>query len=340
VFHNQCEFTGPDTRISERVGVFMRAKNIWGPYEKRVVLRGRRVPGFEDEPNQGGLVQTQAGDWWFITHQGSGSPAGRPASLLPVTWRDGWPEIGEQDAQGAGTLVWSGKKPVDGFPAQAPQTSDGFSSAELQPQWEWNHQPRAGKWSLTERPGFLRLHAFPPLVRPAEGPGAKPFPPGDWLNAGNTLTQRLMTTAGGCATVLLDVSGLADGQTAGFGIFSREYGGLAVRQSEGRRRLVRIAPDGGRDGPEWTRDELWLRVELKEPGRAVFSYSEDGRGFNSLGESMPLRWAWYRGARLALFTYNPAGERGWVDVDACDYEFPGPPRRTGGLYSVGRNGSK
>ena len=52
----------------------------------------------------------------------------------------------------------------------------------LKPQWEWNYQPRSEKWSLTERPGWLRLHAF------------KPLQTGNFKKAGNTLTQRSLRT--------------------------------------------------------------------------------------------------------------------------------------------------
>ena len=39
--------------------------------------------------------------------------------------------------------------------------SDDFSKPKLQPVWQWNHLPDDSKWSLTERPGYLRLHSLP-----------------------------------------------------------------------------------------------------------------------------------------------------------------------------------
>ena len=165
VFHNECKPHGP------RVGVMMRSTNIFGPYEKKIILED--LPGrYDRQPNQGGLLQTEAGDWWFITHQGRGESGadyaharrsdadaatsrvfnqtgtfdGRPSLLLPVKWIDGWPIPGLADANGAGTITWSAKKPVNGFPVQVPQSDDEFSSPTLAPQWEWNYQPRADKW--------------------------------------------------------------------------------------------------------------------------------------------------------------------------------------------------
>jgi beta-xylosidase len=69
---------------------------------------------------------------------------------------------------------------------------------------------RAEKRSLTERPGFLRLHAFAPF------------------KAGNTPTQRAMRTEHNEVTVKLDVSGMADGQEAGLCHFAKTYATLAL----------------------------------------------------------------------------------------------------------------
>lgn len=323
IFHNQCEIAGPGDRYIERTGVFMRSKNIWGPYEKRVILRGRRnVPHFEDEPNQGGLVQTEKGDWWFITHQGRGAFQGRASSLLPVVWKDGWPHLGEPDELGIGSITWSGRKPLDGIAPHAPQASDDFTAPTLGHQWEWNYQPRADKWSLTERPGFLRLRAFKPVERPADT--KNPFPPGVLLNAGNTLTQRLMTPAGGTATVRLEIGQMADGQTAGFGLFSKEYGVLAVRQTNGERRIVYLANQSEEPGPVATGNAIFLRATMNAQGKANFSYGTDEEHFLPIGPEYTMKWAWYRGIRLALFTFNERQEAGIADFTAFRYNFPGP----------------
>lgn len=93
-------------------------------YEKKIILEDF-PERYDRQPNQGCLVQTEAGDWWFITHQGRGEDGtydGRPSHLLPVTWKNGWPDLGLIDRHGAGTILWSAKKPINGFPIQVPQT--------------------------------------------------------------------------------------------------------------------------------------------------------------------------------------------------------------------------
>lgn len=42
---------------------------------------------------------------------------------------------------------------------QSPATTDEFSSKRLGLQWQWNHNPDNTRWSLTERPGYMRLKA-------------------------------------------------------------------------------------------------------------------------------------------------------------------------------------
>ena len=84
VFHNQVVPHGP------RVGVMMRSTNLFGPYEKKIILED--FPGrYDRQPNQGGLLQTEAGDWWFITTadrrvccRSNGWTAGR----FPGSWTD------------------------------------------------------------------------------------------------------------------------------------------------------------------------------------------------------------------------------------------------------------
>lgn len=293
--------------------MMQRAKNIAGPYrEVRQLAHPQRNA---NEPNQGGLVQTEAGDWYFFTHHGTGAWEGRAASLLPVAWVDEWPIIGEVGADGLGRMVWSGKKPVASTPVVTPQASDEFNAPQLSPQWEWNHQPRAEKWSLTERPGWLRLRAF------------KPLEPDNLRLAGNTLTQRSLRTATNTVVIKLDLSGMVDGQKAGLCHFSRSHSALGVVQMGAVHALEFRLNGLISSGPLLTNHTLWLKSTWGLDGRSRYAYSLDGVTFTDFGEPYQFDWGHYRGNRIGIYNYNNQTEAGYVDVDWLHHDYAGPSDR-------------
>jgi beta-xylosidase len=296
-----------------RVVMMERSTNIYGPYTEIRQLNHADRPA--REPNQGGLVQTENGGWYWFTHHGSGDWSGRCASLLPVTWRDGWPILGQVGADGIGNMVWSGEKPVAGAPVAGPQTDDEFDETNLPPQWEWNYQPRADKWSLTERPGWLRLHAF----RPQEA--------GNLLKAGNTLTQRSLRTRTNEVILRLDLNGMADGQQAGLCHFAKNYSAIGVQQQGAARMLVNVNNGTVTPGPALAGNRLWLKSVWGLDGQSRYSFSLDGRTFTELGLPYQLSWGSYRGDRIGIYNCNPQADAGYVDVDWFHYDYTGPQNR-------------
>ncbi|SFV09011.1 glycoside hydrolase family 43 protein [Pseudoduganella namucuonensis] len=297
-----------------RVMMMRRAGSIHGPWsDKRQLMHGDIAAR---QPNQGGIVQGPDNNWYFFTHHGDGDWAGRAASLLPVHWVDGWPVIGQPDQAGLGTMVWEGKMPAQGSPRLFPQGSDGFDAGALAPVWEWNYQPRMDKWSLSARPGFLRLQGFAGL----DG--------GNLLKVGNVLTQRVVRAGGQSFTARLELKGMADGQHAGLAHFTAQprsgnpaesTASAGIVMVDGKR-YVEISRDGGytRLRP-WTRDTIWLRSSWGMDGKATLAVSADGKRFEPVLAGFPLTWGAYRGSRAGLFSFNPVAERGYVDIDGVDY---------------------
>ncbi len=293
-----------EVRPEGRVAMMDRAKSLDGPWETRQIIH---VHGTVDkEPNQGGIVQAPGGNWWFFTHQGRGDWEGRAAVLLPVEWIDGWPVLGKPGADGIGGMVWRDRKPVEGQPQTAVVTGDDFSTPTLRPEWQWNYQPRAGMWSLTERKGFLRLHAFAPLR------------PDDLKAVGGVLTQRAFRSRQNEVTVRLDVSGMVDGQEAGLSHFARTFASLGVVQSGGVRTISANNNGVRTAGPVLQQSSLWLRSTWGFDGVSQFAYSLDGASFVPIGDPYQLTWGSYRGDRVGLFTVN-AKTAGWADFAAFRY---------------------
>jgi beta-xylosidase len=288
--------------------MMQRAKSIEGPYLEAHQLSYPQTEA--NEPNQGGLVQTPNGSWVFLTHHGTGDWEGRCISLLPVTWIDGWPKIGQPDASGVGTMVWSGEKPesVDGEGFEPPG-SDDFRGHELGPQWEWNHQPRSSHWSLTEKPCALRLYAFQPVERD------------DLKTVGNVLTQRALRTNYNTVTLELQLDGLAEGQVAGLCHFSSTYSSIGVRLEKGCVYLEARHNSVVSLGLYLHTKRIWLRSSWGLDGVSSFSYSTGERQFTPFPpeSSYQLRWGDYRGDRIGIFTLNNDLDAGYVDCESFTY---------------------
>jgi beta-xylosidase len=305
-------FGGVDTG-SEAV---LRSRNISGPYEFRVVLSkgDTNVQG----PHQGGYVETPCGEGWFV-HFNSTGAYGRIVYLEPVTWEDDWPIIGKRiPATSGGEPVESYALPRVGghFAAVQPQTSDEFGSPTLGLQWEWNHNPVDTHWSLTERPGFLRLRALPAP---------------NLVSARNTLTQTLQARTVQL-TARMAVAGMMDGQKGGLAMFGRRPGWIGVVQAQGQRQVVVAA--GGVEtavatlgGASRQPEAIRLRLQVDDE-HVKFAYSlDEGRSYKEVGSALPMHFSFWKAARPALFTFNTdataissgtngaAGSAGSVDFD-------------------------
>ncbi len=280
-----------------------------------------RGNGFIRPASQGALMQAPDGSWWY-THQliqryrdGSGiTPIeGRPQCLEPVEWRDGWPIIGKDvEGHGIGNPVQSHRKPIDGYPITAPPTDDEFDSPSLGLQWEWNHNPKDPHWSLTERPGWLRLRA--PVSIGAGG----------FWKACNTISQRLMGTGRSDAVAKCDLAGMQPGQRAGFVRFGGVYHLLGVHvQDDGSRSLYFDANGKITEGPQLEGDHLWIQTS-NDGKMASFRYSTDGERFIDIGASFTLQLGIWTGDRLGFFCWNDQEEVGFLDVDWFRYDYDGP----------------
>lgn len=109
----------------------LRSKNIYGPYEKKVVLAQGKAE--VNGPHQGALIDTPNGEWWFLHFQDR-SAYGRIVHLQPAVWKNGFPVIGlDKDGDGTGEPVLEHKKPNVGmaYPLATPFDSDEFNDPTL-----------------------------------------------------------------------------------------------------------------------------------------------------------------------------------------------------------------
>ena len=320
----------PEGGIDKGYQVVLRSQALNGPYVSKTILEQGSTS--TNGPHQGSWIDLQSGESWFYHFQ-QNNGWGRIAHLQPARWgSDNWPAIGvDLDGNGIGEPVAQPQKPNVGatYAIQTPQSSDEFSSsAPLGLQWLWNHNPDSTKWSLTARPGWLRLTARPLSGQSGtSGTGsAVKFTEDNIIFAYNTLVQLAMGRV--CSGVAkISVGGMIDGQRAGLTLFGETYGWIgAVKQ--GSAVSIRADINGtNTSGPALASDTVFLKAAVDANSCISFAYSLNGGAFTALGRTdQAVTRTWYEGIKFGLFTYNlSAGvSGGYVDVDYFHYTYDGP----------------
>lgn len=134
-----------------------RSKNIFGPYEHRIVLH--QGDSVFNGPHQGGLVDTPNGENWFLHFQDLDA-YGRIIHLQPVEWVDGWPQMGiDTNNDKVGEPVAEYKKPVLGCEVILPLEDDDFDGDSLGLQWQWQAHENKAAYQIQD--SRIRLYALP-----------------------------------------------------------------------------------------------------------------------------------------------------------------------------------
>lgn len=300
------------------IQVALRSKNIYGPYEQKVVM-SEKTHGPNFGIHQGALIQTQTGQWWTMLFVDSG-PFGRFPSLQPVNWVDGWPMVG---VDGKAVVTYT-KPDVGGkYPIKILPTSDEFTEKTLGMQWGWNHNPDPDNWTLTENPGYLRLKT---------AKVAETLP-----KARNTLTQRMfayysdsLATVG---TVKMDFDQMKEGDVAGLAVFQDPYAFIGIKKENGENYLIMVNNGDLIDSLAVEGTSIYFRASAiygsgaahyfggGEPapgtGTASFSYSLDNETFTSFGNELNMRFSLkiFTGNKFCLFNYATEATGGYVDFD-------------------------
>ena len=307
--------------------VCYRADDIHGPYEKQVILESE-FGGFSYEA-QGTIVDTQDGDWYGVIFQDRGG-VGRVLTLMPCRWINGWPMLGDENGKVPDTM----RPLVSGQPTKSIVNSDDFSDAKLGLHWQWNHNPIDEAWSLTERPGWLRLKTNRVVPNLFEAP--------------NTITQRMEgPTCSGA--IVMDLSKMKDGDCAGLSAFNGDSGVLTIKK-EGKRWILSMTEQSvsltdrekrvtdvkitEKETIELKQKKIWLRVDgdfrpfkdndgVKIGGdMATFYYSLDGEQWVKIGSDFKMRFDYRRffmGTKFGIFCYATKKNGGYVDVDEFKY---------------------
>ena len=268
----------------------LRSKNIYGPYEEKIVLAqgGTDING----PHQGALVDTPDDGWWFLHFQDAGV-YGRIVHLQPVEWRDGWPVMGnggEPVRWHKKTIFIRGQKPL------APQTSDEFDDGKLGLQWQWNANHRDDWHSFAAHPGWLRLY---PQLAEAN------------LNEQPNLLLQKFPARSFMAETELQLFSMQNGEEAGLIVAGEKSTMLGLHFDGHENWLVLRTDDKLEKRRVISTNKIKMRVNVREGGRFSFSIADDGE-FISIPQTFQAAKGKWIGAKLGLYSIKavinaPAG---------------------------------
>lgn len=284
----------------------LRSRNIYGPYERRVVLEqgSTNING----PHQGALVDTPDDTWWFFHFQET-HPAGRVVHLQPARWTDDWPQIGiDLDGNGIGEPVEVWKAPFSVSEGTTTTSADSTAVAPFGSEWDglwwqWNHNPVSSAWSLTN-----------------QGLSFSILPAATMKDSRNMLTQKTVGYESE-ATVHMDVSQMCEGDYAGLLCMGKQFMGAGVCMKDGQRYFYYEDDNQPQLLSAIEQDTVLLRVSVDSRHNLHwFSVSLDGNEFYEAGHPFALRMGYWKGSRIGVYSYATGQKAGKVIFSNFRYE--------------------
>ncbi|NOU98032.1 family 43 glycosylhydrolase [Paenibacillus sp. LMG 31456] len=298
--------------------LILRSRSIYGPYEEKIVLH--QGDSIINGPHQGGWVELESGESWFIHFQDK-EAYGRIAHLQPVHWVDDWPLMGiDTNGDGIGEPVLRANKPNVGgsWPIAVPATTDYFESETLGLQWQWQANPQDSWYSLREKPGYLRLQA-----------SALPEGANTLYDAPQLLMQKFPAEVF-TVTTKVELHSVHPADQAGLVVFGYTYGSLTLQQTDEGLKVVMLRGEAGNDSIneqveasaqlKITSGPLYLRVAVSGNAQCQFSYSIDGKEFQSIGASFQAREGRWVGAKVGLYALGST-EASTASTGFADFEW-------------------
>lgn len=291
----------------------LRSRNIFGPYEEKVVLnRGNTTV---NGPHQGAWVDTPGGENWFIHFQDK-EAYGRIVHLEPMKWINDWPFIGiDQNGDGIGEPVASCHKPDVGktYPPVTPPENDEFNGFAPGPQWQWAANPNI-KWGYSSgNLGFFRLNCIP---RPDSCKNLWDVP--------NLLLQKFPSKEF-IATAALTFNSWSDGEETGMIVMGKDYQYISINRSGGKLNIrVVNCIDAAKGGTgktlyscEIKESKIFFKINVRDKAMCSFSYSIDGKVFIEAGNVFKASPGIWIGAKIGFFALRDGflNDAGNADID-------------------------
>lgn len=294
----------------------LRSKNIYGPYQEKIVLEqgSTSING----PHQGAWVDTQNGESWFYHFQDIDA-YGRVVHLQPMHWDNDWPVMGiDYDNNGVGEPVTQFKKPQVNktYPIETPSESDYFNQFNIGLQWQWNANPNVVWHAKLPGNNFLRLFAIK-SVSDTENLWMVP----------NLLLQKFPAPNFTASTkIALYPEEAISGKTSGLIVMGTDYATLSISHDEKGYFIKQTQALNAIHGSEEFINEsqrlksntAFLKVTVEYPSAMCqFSYSEDGYEYHKIGKTFKAQPGKWIGAKVGLFCVSTqkSVRGGYADIN-------------------------
>lgn len=299
----------------------MRSRNIYGPYEWKIVLAQGKTQ--VNGPHQGGWIHTAQGEDWFLHFQDK-YEYGRVVWLEPVEWRDNWPVMGRA-AKGSycGEPVLKFRKPKSASTRIVnPAESDEFDGGRLGLQWQWHGDYRQ-QWGMPTATGSYRLYT--------QKLGDRTL----W-HAPNLLLQKTPADAF-VASAKIRFAAKQEHQYGGIVMMGRSYSALVVERVGEKfqlKQLTCVGADGNgrqqeaviatldpteRDKKDYSPAiymDIYLQMRVAD-GKCRFAWSRNGKSYQQVGAEFKMQEGKWIGAKIGFVAEetNAKGNSGWIDAD-------------------------
>ena len=302
----------PAGGVSTGWQIVLRSKNIYGPYERKIVMdQGKsKVNG----PHQGAWVTTASGEDWFLHFQDIDA-YGRVVHLQPMGWKNDWPVIGtDTDGDGIGQPVMTYNKPnikIKTSPA-SPQESDEFNLPKLGLQWQWQANPKEG-WVFPTSNGYATIFCIKQLD------SMKNY----WMLP-NFLSQKLPAEEFSAVTKI-EFHPQNSNDRTGLMVFGSDYAFIGlVKKDSGVFISYNVCTNAEKGAIEIetivkkiNTTSVWLKIIVSKNATANFAFSEDGISFTKLPSSFTAKPGKWVGAKIGMFASSTikTSNTGYVNVD-------------------------
>lgn len=307
----------PAGGVSTGWQIVLRSKNVYGPYERKVVLHQGNTA--INGPHQGAWVNTKSGEDWFLHFQDKNA-YGRIVHLQPMIWKNDWPVIGfdnDNDGKGEPVIHYRNPQGTEIGQSLSLKENDDFNFPQLSLQWQWQANPKEG-WAFPTTTGTLRmfsvyqhdsiknLWSYPAII-------AQKLPAEEFT-----------------ATAKVKFLPAHENETFGMILFGTDYAYLSVRKVGNSLQAVCAENIGAeRTGIEKevasmqiNGNHFFIRLQLQKGGLYNFSFSEDGKDFIRIGKTFTAKPGKWVGAKIGFFCSrtNPTNNAGYADIDYIRFD--------------------